>query len=116
MSTPLVTDAPSPKAARVTFGVIGAVVLIMGVIVGRYHADIQLTEPASTFAQRWNCRYLNARSSILFRIKNFNCLPCPRRQRRPALRYPSLALRGSARSAGRHLFRRLFVRLKRDLH
>ncbi len=34
MSTPLVTDAPSPKAARVTFGVLGAVVLIMGVVGG----------------------------------------------------------------------------------
>ena len=34
MSTPLVTDAPSPKAARVTFGVLGAVVLIMGVAGG----------------------------------------------------------------------------------
>jgi tripartite ATP-independent transporter DctM subunit len=34
MSAPLVTDDPSPKAARVTFGVLGAVVLVMGVAGG----------------------------------------------------------------------------------
>ena len=34
MSTPLVTDAPSPRAARVTFGVLGAVVLVMGAVGG----------------------------------------------------------------------------------
>ncbi|HSO37201.1 MAG TPA: TRAP transporter large permease [Labilithrix sp.] len=34
MSAPLVTDDPSPKAARVTFGVLGAVVLVMGVVGG----------------------------------------------------------------------------------
>ncbi len=34
MSTPLVTDAPSPKAARATFAVLGAVVLGMGAIGG----------------------------------------------------------------------------------
>jgi C4-dicarboxylate transporter, DctM subunit len=34
MSTPLVSDAPNPKAARITFGVLGAVVAFMGLIGG----------------------------------------------------------------------------------
>jgi len=34
MSSPLVTDAPSPKAARVTFGVLGLVVVVMGALGG----------------------------------------------------------------------------------
>jgi tripartite ATP-independent transporter DctM subunit len=34
MSTPLVTDAPSPRAARVTFGVLGVVVLGIGAVGG----------------------------------------------------------------------------------
>ena len=34
MSTPLGTDAPSPRAARITFGVLGAVVAVMGIFGG----------------------------------------------------------------------------------
>ena len=40
MSTPLVTDQPNPKTARITFGVIGAVVAVMGVIGGALAALI----------------------------------------------------------------------------